>query len=84
MKQQRDQSNCEELSEQSTQQRTSLFYFFPQGDHILNVAYKSGLSPSHAEDSVAELENAQKKTARFMKDTEWVPLKQWVHELKFI
>ena len=70
MKQQRDQINREELSEQSTQQRTSLFYF-PQGDRILNVAYKSGLSPSpHAEDSVAELENAQKKTARFMKDTE--------------
>lgn len=71
IKQQTDQIKREELSEQSTQQRTSLFYFFPQGDHILNVAYKSGLSPSpHPEDSVAELENAQKKTARFMKDTE--------------
>jgi len=70
IKQQREQIKCEELSEQSTQQRASLFCFSPQSD-ILKAVCKSVLSPSpHPENTIAELENAQKRTARPLKVTE--------------
>lgn len=81
-----EQVSCEEFSEQSTQQRTSLFDFLSLwSDCVLNFVYARGLSPSpHPESNRAELENAQKKRARFMKDREWVPVKERIYELKFM